>query len=735
MVLFSFVFLFLSIDSQVNTHIRQHTDRINSLHQAIEYKINNVSYIFSLCNNDADFLAALMDDRNDTSSVNKIQSTLNLVYSSIPYLDSIAVYDKGTNTVITTDGHSNISDFFSGYNYTDYTAEYWYNYKYSISKPRFLPPTNVTTKNDIKLIVPLVYSQLGDNYLNKLIIFNIDFGIILSDEEYRVAADNSTIGVINRLTNQVFSPSYKSQPYPLSDELSTIFNKNNTYSGVHSINGKHSLIVYSSPSRSALSYSCFTSIPYASIFNDALQSTLILFALILISSLCAVILAYIFSKRTYAPIRHLELSLDPDNNNSNNSNNNSYENIQLSISQLQQKAESFEIQYENSLSKIQNMYLINLLNTENEHISSDISSYFEFKHDYFCAIIYQIIPKDSFRNEYDYYTYEKLIQNFFTCIYEEYSAVFTTFTLPAEKDIFYILLNLEVPESIDHINKIAETVNNFLTEDKELIDINYSIGGIYEGLSGLKKSHNAALFVIEKHIDTTEFSQPTLNILNHKKKNNHTFDLSKETILTNYLSSFKSKLGRDFIESIIEENTSKNLSQSQLAKMYVQIITTITKVLDAKKIEHCVFENESVFDSISELLAMPLVELHNITFKLMDVFDLHISSRANNLNIVEITNYIDEYYTTDIGLDTLATVFNTSSSYLSRIIKNKLGMNFSEYLTKIRIDRAIELMKTENITVNDLFSEVGFNNRNAFTKAFKRVTGTTPSEYRKNTLK
>jgi len=411
MVLFSFVFLFLSIDSQVNTHIRQHTDRINSLHQAIEYKINNVSYIFSLCNNDADFLAALMDDRNDTSSVNKIQSTLNLVYSSIPYLDSIAVYDKGTNTVITTDGHSNISDFFSGYNYTDYTAEYWYNYKYSISKPRFLPPTNVTTKNDIKLIVPLVYSQLGDNYLNKLIIFNIDFGIILSDEEYRVAADNSTIGVINRLTNQVFSPSYKSQPYPLSDELSTIFNKNNTYSGVHSINGKHSLIVYSSPSRSALSYSCFTSIPYASIFNDALQSTLILFALILISSLCAVILAYIFSKRTYAPIRHLELSLDPDNNNSNNSNNNSYENIQLSISQLQQKAESFEIQYENSLSKIQNMYLINLLNTENEHISSDISSYFEFKHDYFCAIIYQIIPKDSFRNEYDYYTYEKLIQN------------------------------------------------------------------------------------------------------------------------------------------------------------------------------------------------------------------------------------------------------------------------------------------------------------------------------------
>lgn len=243
------------------------------------------------------------------------------------------------------------------------------------------------------------------------------------------------------------------------------------------------------------------------------------------------------------------------------------------------------------------------------------------------------------------------------------------------------------------------------------------------------------MFLIEKHIDTTDSSRPTLNISNRKKKNNHTFDLNKETTLTNYLSSFKSKLGREFIESVIEENTHKNLSQSQLAKMYVQIITAITKVLDSKKIEHCVLENESVLDSVSDLLSMPLVELHSITFKLMDVFDLHISSRANNLNIIEITNYIDEYYTTDIGLDTLATVFNTSSTYLSQLIKNKLGVNFSEYLTKIRINRAIELMKAGNITVNELFSQVGFNNRNAFTKAFKRVTGTTPSEYKKNNLK
>lgn len=190
-----------------------------------------------------------------------------------------------------------------------------------------------------------------------------------------------------------------------------------------------------------------------------------------------------FQKKTYAPIRQLEQSLDSDSLDSNNS----FKTISQSIEQLKRNSAVIEEQYKNSLSKIQNMYLINLLNTDNENISSEISSYFNFEYNYFCAVIYQIIPRDSLKNEYNLHSYEQLIQNFFTCIYEEYSSVFHTFTLPAEKNIFYIFLNVESTESISEINKIADTINSILTVDKELIDSHHSIGGVFEGLTGLKK--------------------------------------------------------------------------------------------------------------------------------------------------------------------------------------------------------------------------------------------------------
>ncbi len=297
MVVFSFAFLFYSINSQIDIHTKQSTNTINSLHQAVEYKIKSISSVFNLYNDDKNLLAALTDDSNKASSVNKIQTTLHSISSSFAYIDSIVVYDKGNNAVISTDAIMTISDFFNNYSYADYSADYWYNYKYSISKPRFLPPTSVEHNKGKKLIVPLVYSGLGQNYLNKLIIFNIDFGMILSDVKSDINSDDTKISVVNRLTNQSFSTTDINHPQTVSSEFSNIFKKNNTYNGIHYLNGEKSLIVYSSPTRSALSYSCFTSIPYTSIIGEAFQSTTLLFVLIFISSSCAVILAYIFSKK------------------------------------------------------------------------------------------------------------------------------------------------------------------------------------------------------------------------------------------------------------------------------------------------------------------------------------------------------------------------------------------------------------------------------------------------------
>ncbi len=135
---------------------------------------------------------------------------------------------------------------------------------------------------------------------------------------------------------------------------------------------------------------------------------------------------------------------------------------------------------------------------------------------------------------------------------------------------------------------------------------------------------------------------------------------------------------------------------------------------------------------ISSLLSLSLVELHDIISSLLDIFEKYADSFQNKLDIVSITAYIEENYNADIYLESIAQLFNTTPNYVSKLIKAKLGMNFVDYLADIRIRHACDLMAEGNMTVNDLYKKVGYSNRNTFTNAFKKVTGTTPSEYRKN---
>lgn len=69
---------------------------------------------------------------------------------------------------------------------------------------------------------------------------------------------------------------------------------------------------------------------------------------------------------------------------------------------------------------------------------------------------------------------------------------------------------------------------------------------------------------------------------------------------------------------------------------------------------------------------------------------------------------------------------------ISAFINHELGMNFSDYLNKLRVKYCEELMKRESgkkMNIQQLAAKCGFQNRSTFTNAFKKFTGRTPSEY------
>lgn len=89
-------------------------------------------------------------------------------------------------------------------------------------------------------------------------------------------------------------------------------------------------------------------------------------------------------------------------------------------------------------------------------------------------------------------------------------------------------------------------------------------------------------------------------------------------------------------------------------------------------------------------------------------------------------------YREDISLDSVAERVGVTPSYLSRLFKKEMGINFQDFLTDVRIEKAVELLHDESLSVRALAHAVGYNNYTYFCKIFKRETGKTVGEYRES---
>ncbi|HBG38710.1 MAG TPA: hypothetical protein DDW58_05600 [Clostridiaceae bacterium] len=115
----------------------------------------------------------------------------------------------------------------------------------------------------------------------------------------------------------------------------------------------------------------------------------------------------------------------------------------------------------------------------------------------------------------------------------------------------------------------------------------------------------------------------------------------------------------------------------------------------------------------------------------------HIKKGQNTGNISRIINYIkDNYSDPNLSLQRVADEFHVSPSYLSRIINQKIGISFIEYLTEIRLNKAIELLNTDNddVYIYEIAKSVGYNSQHYFSRIFKSKTGFSPLEYKNKKL-
>jgi YesN/AraC family two-component response regulator len=99
--------------------------------------------------------------------------------------------------------------------------------------------------------------------------------------------------------------------------------------------------------------------------------------------------------------------------------------------------------------------------------------------------------------------------------------------------------------------------------------------------------------------------------------------------------------------------------------------------------------------------------------------------------IATVTAYLAKEYK-DASLEAASNLVSLSPSYLSRIFVAKTGIHFSECLTKIRMEKAIELLNDIHVKQYEIAYQVGYDNPKNFSRAFRAYYGISPQEFRNN---
>lgn len=110
--------------------------------------------------------------------------------------------------------------------------------------------------------------------------------------------------------------------------------------------------------------------------------------------------------------------------------------------------------------------------------------------------------------------------------------------------------------------------------------------------------------------------------------------------------------------------------------------------------------------------------------------------KDNKENKNEIIQYIKEHYNEKISLEEIAKHFNYSVGHMCRKFKQDIGDSIVNYIIKYRISTAMRfLFERQDLSIEEVALEVGFNDVQFFTKTFKKFIGMTPGKYRKEVCK
>jgi AraC-like DNA-binding protein len=114
---------------------------------------------------------------------------------------------------------------------------------------------------------------------------------------------------------------------------------------------------------------------------------------------------------------------------------------------------------------------------------------------------------------------------------------------------------------------------------------------------------------------------------------------------------------------------------------------------------------------------------------------LQNGDRAEPVEIWKARKFIEEHSNEELSLKRVARAVNISRNYLSEKFKEVTGVNFVEYVARVRFEKACDLLENPDRRISEIAFAVGFQSLSQFNRIFKKLSGKSPTAYRRMQVK
>ena len=265
-----------------------------------------------------------------------------------------------------------------------------------------------------------------------------------------------------------------------------------------------------------------------------------------------------------------------------------------------------------------------------------------------------------------------------------------------------------------------------------------SIGTTQNNISDIYNSYSNAVILLESSFFFKEGSTLTQT----KYNNCETANLAEiENTANHFLDSFHDKYKEDsfhLLEKLyllLEDHV--GLMQNQVKGIYYTLFSAVYRAYSSLKLipDEKVEVQVNLMDIMDSCFSYE--KMHQTLVKHLEKFyHLYLNSTEENSVIHLIREYIVKNYgDPNLSVKSISEYANLSTSYLCTFFKSETGTTLNQYITKLRIKKAKQLLADPRNKINEIGSQVGYNDGNYFGKSFRKYTGLSPSEYREQVLK